>query len=662
MKKLISLILAVLSIILLVTSCADNTNHIIEESEHIITSALPLLGVALKSNPDSLAVYKNIAFLLSEGKVSRLDLVTGDLEDVLDASTALAIGCDGSRFAVVSTASVTVYDYDGLQLTEIKLDNEVSDIPAVAVGGNFVLFGSGNEKEDDLYLVDLDSNKVSLLPNTWKPGVRDAVLSEIKISSDEEALLNYSFNHGWTGWNVMLMKYDFTKDEITESMTYENMSYSAGCHAISGDFYYLNQSGEYRFIARQFKDGTSGNVLYLDTTKLTGVSSSDSSELLYSDGESFVLFDKTSNTIVAAGIDTELPPVVILGLEGGKYSEIIARYTAETGRQIETITYPESEYNDRLRTKLLANEADFDLFIADNTVLRSILENSAYESLDGYSDVSQNFDNVLAEGIRELMTQDNRLFGIPLKASYYAAFAKLEPYGIPENWSIDDMFNLCDELSDSDKKLFVDRYQLTQIVKNLIQDMISQAGRIDTDELIKIFENLKYYNDLGVLCDGGNTAILSYGSAYFSSLNLTFANLPDMDGYVNCPARSGVSYINLENSMLMNRSSENKDAAAEFLAFLTSKESVYDNRCLDIFIGKDVNKNSVYAELDDTQRELLAFSMTIYENAKPSTIDGTVSLPEFIANKVLFPFLDGEITPDEAAQKIIDEVAYTYFE
>lgn len=661
MKKYISLFFALL-IIILPTSCSDNSNNISEESEYIINTALQLHDVSLKTAPDSLAVYKNIAFFISEGKVFRLDLVTDAQEVILDESPALGIGCDGSRFAVISSSSVAVYDYDGNKLNEIKLDSEVLYITAVAVSDSFVLFSAANEKDTDLYLADLNSNSVSLLSNTWKPGISDALLSKIKITSSSEALLSYSYNHGKTGWNVMLMKYDFAKDEIIKSMPSENLSYAAGCHAIDGDFYYINKSGEYVFIARQLKDGTIGNVFYLDTDKLEEASSSDSFELLYSDGESYVILDKTSNALITAGVNTDLAPVVILGLESGKYSEIISRYTAETGRQVETITYPDEEYNERLRTKLLANESDFDLFIADNNVLRSILENSAFEPLDAYQNVVQNFDNVLASGVRGLMTHDSALFGVPLKASYYAAFSMLEPYDFPNNWSVEDMFKQCDALLGSGKKLFADRFQLTQTVKSFIQDMISRNGKIDSDELINLFENLKKYNDLGVLCDGDNTSLLSYGSACFSSLDLTLSTPPESLGYVNCPTRSGVSYINLESSILLNRISENKAAAAEFLAFLTSEGSVYNNRCLDIFFGKDVNKNSVYAELDDTRRELLTFSMTVYENAKPTTIDGTPGLPEFLANEVLFPMLDGDIDFSDAAKLIENEIAYVYFE
>lgn len=669
--RALSILTAAVLILALFSSCKNNTSPSEEaESDYISDSNLELAQTVLDKAPDSLAAYKNILFTLSDKSITRLDLLSKEKTVLINDSPAIAIGCNGSCIATVSESKVSLYDYDGNLLSEAELDSGISGTSAAAVKDGAVIFNAAGEKGDVLYLWNTDSGEVSLLPDSWKPGIKDASVSSITVLSNGEALINYSFNHSWSGWNVMLIRYDFLHDSIISSNTYdEDFDLSYGCFDTNGDLYYVSKSyadisDAVCFISMQSEDGTSGNVFYLDSKKLTKMSSNDNIRAIYTDGSNHVLFDSDSNTVITAGVDDELAPIIILGLESGEFSDIIPLFTAETGRQVKTINYPEEEYNDRLRTKLLANESDFDLFIADDTVLRSILENSAFEPLDGCENVVSNFDNVLASGVRGMMTYKDSLFGVPLYAGFCTSFMFAEEYDLLKDWTVSDMFDAADGLPEG-KKLFIDRYLLTPVTQNYIQDMISKDGAIDKEELTAFYEKLKSYNDRGILCDGDAEYILTYGGTQLHPNSLAYAyNSTGAEDSKNikAPTRSGITYIDIFDTMLMNRSSENKDAAAEFLDILTSEKSVYNNRNFNIFIGKDIGKNSYYKQLDSSAADVLEFSMTLYENSKLSTVDGVEGLPEFISEQTLFPVLDGEITPDEAAQKIIDEVAYTYFE
>lgn len=341
--------------------------------------------------------------------------------------------------------------------------------------------------------------------------------------------------------------------------------------------------------------------------------------------------------------------------------DIAIRYTVKTGRQVVMLSYSGEEYNDRLRTKLLAGESDFDLFVSDSSLLPSILENNAYEPLDSYKHLTDNFDNVLAEGVRNMMTADEGLFGVPMSINFWGCLEHEDDYGIPQDWTIKELFDLCERIPKG-KKVFRDRFMLTRTVINHIEDTIYKDESIDKKELSDFLRQLKEYNSRGILCDGDSEPILTYGIAFFTADNL---EINDVDNKVPniAPTKNGTKYLEIRETMLLNRNSENKEAAAEFLTIMTSEDIIYNNADFGILIGKDAEKNSCYAGLSDVKKEALEYSMTMYQNAKPAKLATVANdFSQFIADEIVTPLFDGQLTPEEAADKVIDEVEYTYFE
>ena len=696
-RKAISIFTAVLMIALLMTSCGGSAVKIAGESAYISPEALPLAGVRLATEPDSLSVYKNIAFLLAGGEIERLDLLTGEKTAVLTDSDALAVGCDGSRIVTVSKSSVNVYDHDGERLKIISLDTEVADVADMAISGGGVAFSNRIGKSDSIYYIDLKTENVTLLSDTWKLGSRDASVQKLGLRADGTLLLSYGYNFGFAGNSFRYVEYDIGADEIM-SQAETGVSAQNGCFGTDGDLYYLEnynagimlETSWCQFVSKISSDGALSNVMLVDNDGLKelgiepqniyersysdiggdfkSVFVLDDYYLEYSDGESFVVWNQTAGTLAAFSSDTGLNALIILvpDAKSGFYmhslKQITVKYTAKTGRQVVMMSYPSEEYADRLRTKLLAGDSDFDLFISDYELLRSILENSAYQPLDGYESLTANFDTVLAEGVRELMTADGGLFGVPMRINFWGCLAQTGDCDIPPYWTTSELFEFCDSIPDG-KRVYGDRFMLTRTVFNYIEDMIYKDGSINKQELADFFGKLKEYNDLGVLCDGDRDPILTYGMAFFCAQNLVYTNNVKDQTMILAPTRSGTKYLELEHTVMMNRASENKDAAAEFLAMLTSAEVVYNNDIdLNILIGRDVERNSCYSGLTEAEAEALRYSMTMYQNAKPSKLDSVESLPQFIAYDVVERLFDGEITPDQASELVVDQVAYTYFE
>lgn len=663
MKRFIGYLFIIIITLTLSVSCSDNTKPA-EMSNYIRDESLELKSYSFEQKPEALAVYKNIAFAFSDGKISRIDLSTGESADILNLNDVVFLNCNGSRLLVVQKNNINIFDYDGNEISAVPVENSLESVFGAAFSEDCVLLSAYSDPDDDLYIVKTDSGKMTALPDTWKLNAEDAIVSDLALSGSCIKIC-YAHNFSHVGSNTTVVEYDYIKDEILSETTESDADYTNGRFGADGIYYYAKSSytadGKFQNMYIYSLE-TDGIAAYVDWEKLAKTKDMRYADTVvkYADGTNFVVYNESEKLIITCGLNAEEKPLVILGLDPQVYDELIARYVSSSGRQVQTLNYSVEEYNDRLRTKLLAEESSFDLYIADQTVLRSILENTAFEPLNGYRGISDNFENVLAEGVRGLMSYRDKLFGVPLSISYSAAFSKVEPYEIPEKWSIDDMFELCEGMKDSGYKLFSDRYQLTQTVKCYLQDMISQNEKIDEDELAEFFEKLKKYNDLGVLCDGDSPGVLSYGRAYYSPLSLLMYSY--LGESINCPTRSGVSYLTLESTLIENPYSKNKDAAAEFLEFLTSENSVYSSDILGIYLGKDTEENLEFDTLEKEQQELLEFSMKLYSDSSYTTIDSSEHLPEFIAGEVLLPLLDGKIDPDKAAQVIIDEVAYVYFE
>ncbi|MBQ8624076.1 MAG: extracellular solute-binding protein [Oscillospiraceae bacterium] len=687
MKKLLSIVIIIV-LALTLASCTDTKTY--ELSDYISSEPLKLTGIKLEGEVQSLSAYKNIAFMLCDGNITRLDLLNKNSQVILEDSTALAIACDGSQLVTVSPSQVCVYDYDGALLTSIPIETEISEIIDVAIDKECVVLAHRAKSADEIYCADLNEMTLSLLPSGWNVGVKNAQISKLSLSSSGTLLVSYRHNFSMAGYDVRVVQYSIENNAVSSYLDVSAVA-DNGCFDNNGELYYIDtyytdHSIWNQFITKESSDGTSSNIMLVDNEGLKAIGIEpqeifthdhenidgtittqtvlDDYSLEYADGENFVVWNKTANTLAAFSANTEVAPLVLLTSDAVGEIEfwlksLIIEYTAQTGRQVVIKSYHEGDYESSVRTKLLAQDTDFDLFIADTALLRSVLENSAYESLDAYEGLSANFDNVLADGVRELMSTDEGLFGVPLTVSFWGCLELVEEADIPKDWSLQDMFSVCESLEGGDKKLLRDRFMLTRTVCNYVEDMVQKDGAVNEEELSEFFATLKKYNDTGVLCDGDKEYVLTYGLVPY---NYGTLNANDFEGsiMVLAPTRSGTRYLEVEKTMLINRSSESKEVAAELLTLMTSEDVVYDNECL--MIGADVTKYTYYASLDDAKQEMIEFTSKTYQNAKPSFLGIIDGLPQFIADEVMNPLFDGEITPEEAAEKLKSHVAYVYFE
>jgi ABC-type glycerol-3-phosphate transport system substrate-binding protein len=358
---------------------------------------------------------------------------------------------------------------------------------------------------------------------------------------------------------------------------------------------------------------------------------------------------------------------------------IIDQFIAEYDYPIHVTEYPEETFAEKLRTKLLAGDSDYDIFLindpTNDNLLSSILTHDLYEPLDNYDGVVSNF-NQMYKGIRSMMSNNGKLFGVPY--SLYIRGNKIEfdfsQYGYTapgKHWTNNDLWQLCDVIIKSgDKNVSVFRMpDLMKFLRNFTQEAINN-NNLDKSALTELLTNIKKYNDAGVLFDSNSNSETPSSKKHLLTNTGTISpvyisdNLPEYPKYgtVSDPAYSQTSYYSLAGCAFINKFSKNKEMAAKLLEVMTESESIYNTTMYPFaFLGPDLTKYDIYNEWSANELSYISDLPSLYENAGIITNDFS-SLSEFISEKVEPGFFDGSLSPEEAAEMLYEQINYTYFE
>jgi len=334
--------------------------------------------------------------------------------------------------------------------------------------------------------------------------------------------------------------------------------------------------------------------------------------------------------------------------------------------------YPENEYYDRLKMKLLSGEDDFDIYIinpeADWNILNSVLGYQVYEALENYEGISKNIGEML-DGTIDIMTQDGHIFGVPISVSQYYELGiskSAKEYGLPIpdiDWSDADFWELCEayESRRSNGVYLCNDAVPLGILNHYIQSGII-SGRIDKARVAEILVNITRYTKSGVIANEVSREMLSYE---FKSMllygyypNYTISDEEAPAGFiktVKMPSVDGVSCMTVSGLMIANPKSKNKAAAAEFLELVTSKE-VAANK--SIFSHLNVYyENSVSDILNSLTKGRSVYMFNVTE------VNAILNAPDDSGGAELIKkMVTGEMTPEEAADVICKHIQYRYFE
>ncbi len=395
----------------------------------------------------------------------------------------------------------------------------------------------------------------------------------------------------------------------------------------------------------------------------------------------FLLNDIGENGIYDSGLD-EL------------YAELSVRFEEEYNVKVAANSIDIKQFNDRMRMKFLAGEDDFDIVYHDNVnhMLAQILNYQLYMPLEGYEKIVSAYDNDYIEGVKNLMSWDGHIYGVPhrIDASSFAVNEAVETAGIPvpdESFTLDDFWSICETAYNMDgdcPPVTLEKNIFFYGLENIIEDAAKNGG-LEKADVADFIENYLKYKENGILTGEVNQPMLldSKMSVFITNgVNYGSSNMGDFIDMRAVPSPSGKQYCDVRSMVYANRLTKKPDLCADYLALLMSREfaslatdhktmlwqnpSDYHTRT---FNGGE-NSNDTPSEnaytwvespifLSARETFMLKYAPNVLGNAAPR-------LYSYMLDEILYEICDalkqGTMTVDEAAEKLCSEVNYRMLE
>ncbi|MBQ7923138.1 MAG: hypothetical protein IJ325_11290 [Clostridia bacterium] len=352
-------------------------------------------------------------------------------------------------------------------------------------------------------------------------------------------------------------------------------------------------------------------------------------------------------------------------------------YDCSVEGQIVTV----SEFPERLRMKLLAGDKDLDIIHMDHCnegdLLSAILRYQLYLPLENEPEITKNYE-AFADGVREYMTYDGHLIGIPYTFGE-EGIVVTEEYletGLPvpdAGWTIDDFWNICE----ASAEYCTDSIALTPepqnwIIKAIIQNGVSD-GKMNRDTVLDAVEKLYRYQKQGIIA--GYRAV----SSFLLDCRVTipaqsgFYSTSELNGTVVAKPRiDGKRYAPLESFVFAYQKTDVPELAVDYLCMLSGEEFAPKIDDLKTYFMKDFDSYFTMSTDDDyswiSEKEVPmgsnAYLVKITSDVFPGTSMLTLDEPsadETIADVFKRLYAD-KITPEQAADEIVSYANYRYFE
>ena len=645
------------------------------------------------------AVSEGSAYLISNSNMIQYDMASGEKTVVKEATGNTVICTDkdfiytynqeqnavikfGKEGKVKETYPCT---FDQIEATRMCIYNDTIIIAAFIKDGTEVI---GSE----LYKLDLTSGKSSKIPDNFKGNDSFAFILGLDFVDKNTIMISSAANTNFMNIIVKGYRYDLQKEKVLDEffLPYSN-SYT---YDAENQCFYFNNIGSYEWVGgkdklniRGYYPETSANILFKSMDQMS-LGSSGISEHFFSINKMFYYSDnviswsKSNDCFIITNLTSDKEPLKLITSDrtksGFMYPLIIDQFEAEYGYPVQIIEYPADVYNEKLRTKLLAGDSDFDIFFLNSptkdNLLASILNHDLYEPLDNYTDIVNNFSQMY-NGISTMMSNKDKLFGVPygIRASSLVVEDDFNQYGytVPgKHWTYDDLWSLCEEIVKSGERNASIVLDTTNLIVNYVQDAINQ-NNLDKAALTDLLKAIIKYNAAGISFEYNNLRTGGGESRYLISPNYAILNsllednnIPDYPEYgtISFPSYSSKSYINLDGCVFINKFSENKEVAADFLAVMTKSENIYNTNIYRfVMLGSDLTQYDKYREWSEKKRSYLSDLTFIYENGGVYTCD-IEALQIYIIENVISGLYDESISAEKAAEMIYDRINYTYFE
>ncbi|MBQ2725097.1 MAG: hypothetical protein IJF78_05270 [Clostridia bacterium] len=417
---------------------------------------------------------------------------------------------------------------------------------------------------------------------------------------------------------------------------------------------------------------------------------------LFFTGHDIILYDRANHCVTVLDMSAEQDEVLTLLVphnrddsfrdSSSKVTESLAweisEFEKQTGAFVNSLAYPADQLVERLRMKLLAGENDFDVVYYDtkyDNITASLLNYGLYLPLEESAVIDANFDHFM-DGVREIMTFDGHLYGIPRSIAPEAVFIGTEyrMAGLPQidaDWTADDFRTVCEEAAalDGDVNLGYPLSGVTELLETGLQ-----TGKMDEDAIAECLAMEKKYRDAGLFRGSEPAPVLNTLPLYPTLVkNLLTPRYRDRK-VVPVPSVSGVRYARADAFLFVNGKTEHRELALRYLEILSSPETAGQMVTGKSMLLKDP---ALYWELSGGMN--LDLSWNEYEKVQPEDMEDVERLCEAMEaalagcspyiyildsdfrdeiGEITDSVMDGTLTPEEGAKKLSYAAKYRYIE
>lgn len=523
-----------------------------------------------------------------------------------------------------------------------------------------------------LYIYDIKSGKTNEIKFDTK--LTYSTINQLFVLNSEKLIINFTITASSAGGEYKAYILNIQNNKIEELSLNNNV-----IDYFNGNIYYADNIS-----LKQSINNESTHIVYnfTKTEKNKDGLYYYNPKKIFMTGNNIIIWNSIHNVLLIDKISEKTDKVVMIlpSSLSDQYADIINDFTNENDTSVEIITYSDNDYINKVNTKLLAGDNDFDLFYInydpDNMILSSILRNGAYRPLNNYTGLITNLNGMYA-GMVNLITYNNNIFAVPLEVIYdYIAIAEDANNYIKEvpeiGWTYDNMWQICDELysNGNEKSLFSEKlsfYYIKGLIYNwaiTVFDVVHGEVKENAQEdLSNLLNKIDSYKNKGVLFGSDPLIKLSIGGSmprFNDAANYTDTGIPLILPQYN--EKSGVN-LTLNRCIMMNKNSLNSDAAANFLTTLTNNKWRY---CINIFMSplypdykNYYDKNGVIA-YENCSADVDELFISLEELYSHSTIN-LLGSPSEITN-IVRQYSQNEITAQTTADEIYKQLSYRILE
>lgn len=316
----------------------------------------------------------------------------------------------------------------------------------LSTGERFVLSEDKGYSESELYKFNLSTAEGKKISSSFKGNDSYSLIKGLSFVDKKTIMISSYATTSTVNMVVKGYRFDLQKEKVIEEYF---LPYAAAYsyNEENTSFYYINNYTIKRYDITSNDETIIGRI---DENLLEGENLFI--KRLYYLQQNVIVWDHVNNYFIIIDLESEFEPLKIILSDDVSIhfnlEPVIKQFEEEYNCPIHITEYTKDVYDDKLRTKILANDKDFDIFITskptENNLLASILNHKLYEPLNNYSNIVDNF-SYMYTGIEEMMTYNGDLFAIPYYIQIYSTAAvnyDVSQYGYNfpgKHWSLNDL-------------------------------------------------------------------------------------------------------------------------------------------------------------------------------------------------------------------------------